>query len=101
MDDAILISPQKSLIDFKINSLRKSFDLTYDGELKDYLVTRFAKHKDGSIELSQPRMVSRIFSMVGLDPVATQVKMHDTPACDRKLLDDDLDGLPRLSNWNY
>ena len=46
-------------------------------------------------------MVSCILSIVGLDPVATRVKMHDTPACDSKLLDDDLDGLPRLSNWNY
>ena len=46
-------------------------------------------------------MVSRILSMVGLDHVATQVKVHDTPACGSKLLDDDLYGLPRLSNWNY
>ena len=27
--------------------------------------------------------------------------MHNTPACDIKLLDDDIDGLPRLRNWNY
>ena len=71
MDDAILIPPHKSLIDFEINSLRKYFDLTDDGELKDYLGTPFTKHKDVSIELSQPHMVSRILSMVGLDPVAT------------------------------
>ena len=39
--------------------------------------------------------------MVGLDPVDTRVKMHDTPECDRKFLDDDLYGFPRLRNWNY
>ena len=45
-------------------------------------------------------MVSRILSMVGLDPVANRLKMHNTPACDSKFLDGDLDGLPRLRNWN-
>ena len=39
--------------------------------------------------------------MVGLDHVDTWVKIHDTPACASKLLDDDLDGLLHLSNWNY
>ena len=76
-------------------------DFTDDRELKDYLGTRFTKHKDASIELSQPCMVSCILSMVGLDPVATRVKMHDTPACDSKFLVDDIDGLPCLINWNY
>ena len=46
-------------------------------------------------------MVSRILSMFGLDPMVTRVNMHYTPACDSKLLDDDLYGLPCLSNWNY
>ena len=101
MDYAILISPHKYLIVFEINSLQNYFDLTNDGELKNYLGTRFTKHKDDYIELSQPRMVSHILSMVGLNPVATQVNMHDTPACDSKLLDDDLDGLPCLINCNY
>ena len=41
VDDAILITPHKSLIDFEINSLQKSFDMTDDGKLKDYLGTRF------------------------------------------------------------
>ena len=59
-------NPHESLIDFEINYLRKYFDLTNEGKLKDYLGTRFTKRKDGSIELSQPHMVSRIISMVGL-----------------------------------
>ena len=66
VDDDILIPPHKSLIDFEINSLQKYFDLTHDGEFKEYLGTRFTKRKDGSIELSQHRMVSHILSMVGL-----------------------------------
>ena len=60
VDDSILISPHKYLIDFEINSLWEYFDLTDDGEIKDYLGTRFTKRKGRSIELSQPHMVSRI-----------------------------------------
>jgi hypothetical protein len=66
VDDAILISPNKERIDQEIKSLQEDFVLTDDGELKDYLGTRFTKHADGSIELSQPRMIERILSIVGL-----------------------------------
>ena len=60
VDDAILISPHKTLIDIEIKSLREGYNLTDDGELKDYLRTRFTKLPDGSIELSQPRMIERV-----------------------------------------
>ena len=57
VDDAILISPYKSLIQREISSLQNEFDLTDDGALKDYLGTRFARQPDGSIHLSQPKMI--------------------------------------------
>lgn len=90
VDDAILISPDKSLISSEIASLQQDYDLTDDGELKDYLGTRFTKHNDGSIELSQPRMVRRILQMVGLDPDSDRTKLHDTPASDTQLLDNEI-----------
>jgi hypothetical protein len=101
VDDAILLSPHKSLIDSEIKSLQQDYDLTDDGELQDYLGTRFTKHPNGSIELTQPRMIQRILDMVGLGSTNERVKMHDTPACDRHLLDKDPDGLSRVSSWNY
>lgn len=82
VDDAILISPDKSRITAEIKSLQRDYDLTDDGELKDYLGTRFTKSSDGSITLTQPRMVARILEMVGLDPTSTRTKLHDTPASD-------------------
>lgn len=54
VDDAILISPDRSLIDREINSLQHDYVLTDDGELKDYLGTRFTKQLDGSITLTHP-----------------------------------------------
>jgi hypothetical protein len=101
VDDAILISPNKQMINFEIKSLQKDYDLTDDGELKDYLGTRFEKKPDGSIELTQPKMIERVLRLVGLDPESTRTKMHDTPASDHKLLDQDPDGKPRLQSWNY
>lgn len=54
VDDAILISLDRSRIDSEIKSLQRDYVLTDDGELKDYLGTRFTKHSDGSITLTQP-----------------------------------------------
>jgi hypothetical protein len=100
VDDAILISPYKSKIDFEIKSLQKDYDLTDDGELKDYLGTRFTRHADGYVVLEQPRMIERILEMVGLNS-DERTKMHDTPACSNNLLDKDPNGAPRTQGWNY
>ena len=37
VDDAILISPHKTLIDIEIKFLQEGYNLTDDGELKDFL----------------------------------------------------------------
>jgi hypothetical protein len=68
VDEAILILPNKKLIDTEIKSLQKGYDLTHDGELKDYLGTRFEKKPDGSNELTQPKMIDRVLRVVGLYP---------------------------------
>lgn len=56
---------------------------------------------DPSVNLTQPRMIERILKLVNLDPHANTVKMHDTPANERKLLDKDPDAQPRQQSWNY
>ena len=66
VDDACFISPHKYKIDAEIKSLQRDYDLTDDGDLKDYLGTRFDRHKDGSVTLTQPRMMERVFDIVGL-----------------------------------
>jgi hypothetical protein len=71
MMPAIFISPYKSLITKEIKSLQLDFDLTDDGELKDYLGTRFICKTNGSIELTQPKMIKRVLKIVGLNPKST------------------------------
>jgi hypothetical protein len=101
VDDACLLSPDKNLISSEIRSLQSHYNLTDDGELKDYLGTRFTRHSDGSITLEQPRMVKRILEMVGLDITSRNVKTHDTPADARQPLDHDPTALPHNYPWNY
>ena len=101
VDDAILISPSKPLIQKEISSLHKDYQLTDDGPLKDYLGTRFTRRDDGSVVLTQPHMVNRILQSVGLDPNNPDTKMHDTPADSRKILDNDPNGKRRTQKWNY
>ena len=101
VDDAILISAHERLIDLEIKSLQESYALTDDGNLKDYLGTRFTRKDDGSFEMNQPKMIERALEIVGLNTDGTKVKMHDTPASESKLLDKDPDGAARKQEWNY
>jgi hypothetical protein len=59
VDDAAIFSPHKSAIDKIVKSLQEEFTLTDEGDLKDYLGVRITRHRDGSVELTQPRMIER------------------------------------------
>ena len=99
VDDAILISANDKLIDSEIKSLKSSYALTDDAPLKDYLGTRFVRNEDGSLEMTQPKMIERALEIVGLNKEG--VKMHDTPASESKILDRDPDAEERKQQWNY
>jgi Reverse transcriptase (RNA-dependent DNA polymerase) len=101
VDDAILISPFKTKIDKEIASLQEDYDLTDEGELQDYLGIRFDRRLDGSLKLTQPRMIERVLEIVGLKKDDQHVKLHDTPASEHKLLDNDPHGAFRTQQWNY
>ena len=75
-----ILSPDKSKIASEIASLQRDYDLTDEGPLQDYLGTRFDRNSDGSVTLTQPRMIERVLSIVGLDSKDTTIKVHDTPA---------------------
>ena len=80
VDDACIISPNNKQIDAEIRSLKESYDLTDDGELLDYLGTRFTPQKDGSVLLTQPRMIDRILDLIGFDESSDNVTKNDTAA---------------------
>ena len=80
VDDACLVSPSRSKINQEIRSLQRDFDMTDEGDLNDYLGTRFDRKSDGSVELTQPRMIERVLDIVSLNQSDNHVKTHDTPA---------------------
>ena len=99
VDDACIISPSLSKIKLEIKSLQQDYDLTDDGELQDYIGTRFDRHPDGSVTLTQPRMIERLLSIVGLDSSDVHIKLHDTHSI--SILHDHTDAKPREQKWHY
>ena len=99
VDDACIISPCKKKILAEINSLKQDYALTDEGTLHDYLGTRFDRHTDGSVTLTQPRMIERALDIVGLSHSDVHIKLHDTPAI--TTLTPGVTSRPRLQQWNY
>jgi hypothetical protein len=46
-------------------------------------------------------MIKRVLKIVGLDNNNGKTKLHDTPASEHKILDNNPDGKDRLQEWNY
>ena len=99
VDDAALFSPNSAALNREITSLKRSFELTDEGELQDYLGTRLTKHPDVRIKLQQKKMINK--EMLGMGPASKNVKTHDTPAESSKILHTDEDGANRKHAWNY
>lgn len=81
------------------NSTRNIFpsrrlQLNNDGKLQDYIGTHFQHHANGSITLTQPRMIEHFLAIVSLDSTDAHIKLRDTPA--NTILQDDPDRKPRL-----
>ena len=100
VDDAILISPNKDAIKDEISALIEAFALTSEGELKDYLGTRFERSPDGSITLTQPHMINKALGTLGLLVKGEiEARSHDTPAV--SVLDKSPDDPSRKQHWHY
>ena len=101
MDDAAFFSPSAQSIDDEITSLKKAFDLTDEGELQDYLGTRFIRHTDGRVELQQQKSIDNCLNLLGMGEDKENVKIHDTPAESSKILHADNNGIGRKQGWNF
>ena len=64
VDETFIISHSKSKIQHEILSLKKDYDLTDNGELQNYIGTRFDRCSDGSVTLAQHRMIKKIMAII-------------------------------------
>ena len=101
VNDATLFSSNSMAINCEISSLKQSFELTDESELRDYLGTWLTKHPDGRIKLQQKKTINNCLEMVGMGPTSKTVKTHDTPAEFSKILHANEDGANWKHTWNY
>ena len=94
IDNACIISSDQEDIESEINSLPLDYNLTDEGDLLDYLGTRFDHKPDGSVSLTQSWINEHVLKLVGFAGIEQNVTMHDTPAT--TIIDKDLDGKPRM-----
>lgn len=99
VDDACIISSHQKDIESEINPLQLDYDLSDEGDLLDYLGTRFDRMSDGFVSLTQPRMIERVLKLVGFSGIEQNVIRINTPAT--TILDKDPDGKPQMQKWHY
>ena len=85
------------LLDSFVISLQSEFNLTCAGDVGAFLEIQFTRPSDGSLELTQPSLISKIVKECGLNE---ESKHHNTPAV-TKLLSKDSSGPQREHSWNY
>ena len=101
VDDCIIFGDSDKRVDEVIQSLHEgseNFDFTDEGNVDKYLGVEVKELGDDTFELSQPHLIERIIEFVGLH--GNDVKLRDTPV-GKPLLNKDLDGVPRIEDWNY
>ena len=100
VDDCIIFSKDKSVIDDLIHSLMngpENYVLTDEGEIDKYLGVDIDKSKKGSIELRQSYLIQRCLEAMEAND---KMNMKRTPAT-KPLIHKDKDGSPRKHQWNY
>jgi hypothetical protein len=77
VDDAIIVSPNQSVIDDVITGLSDlGLDLERMGTMSDFLGVKINQLEDGALELTQPSLTERLIEVMGL----SQAKPVSTPA---------------------
>ena len=78
-DDSILAGPVKAEIDQIIADMKGvNLEVTFDGDISDFLGVKITKLPDSTIELTQPHLIESILRDLRLD--IGQATPKDTPA---------------------
>jgi hypothetical protein len=106
-DDGILTGDSDADIDAVIALLRlpagemgehRSFDMTDEGIINDYLGVKVENMTDGAIKLSQPHLIQQIIDDIGFNELTIA---KPTPAASTIKLGRDLHGKPMKESWHY
>ena len=97
VDDCIIISKNKQSIIKTLELLRKSYTITDEGEMEEYLVMQLERNDD-TIRMSQPLLINRIIEAIPAMKKENPVKY---PALPSVILTKDTNGEERKEHWNY
>ena len=108
VDDCILVSTSKKAIDDLVESLKngeEKFILTDEGDIDKFLGIEIKHFEDGSFELSQPHLITRILQLLQLDnnnQWKSSTNSRRTPS-EQVILHRDSEGDERryAKDWNY
>ena len=84
-DDSILVGPDQKELDHIIQEIKSTgLKLTSEDGIDDFLGVNIKHQSDGTIVMSQHRLIQSILDDLGLN--APNVKCHTTPMASHKLL---------------
>jgi len=66
-DDTILLGPDKKEIEMLLKKIGNIFKIEDQGDLGDYLGIKIERHKDGTLEWTQPTLIKSILHDLGLN----------------------------------
>jgi hypothetical protein len=98
VDDGIFVGPDKSEIDGLIKGLEQEFNITDEGDLKEYLGVLVEKEPGGRLKLSQPQLISQILDALWFNH---RTNAKPTPAPGGQVLQRELDAEPMTEDFHY
>jgi histone deacetylase 1/2 len=99
-DDTLMMGPSAEELDEVFALLDKTFTVSDEGAISDYLGIKVSKLFDGRLSFTQPQLIASIISDCGLDK--PNAKPRKTPALSSRILRRDEDGEPWLDQkWKY
>lgn len=98
-DDSILAGPDQAEIDKTVQLMQQELDITVEGTLTDFLGVNIDRREDGTIKLTQPRLIDQILQDLRLTD--NNVHAKPTPAASSKLLSRHQESQPFDNSFNY
>jgi hypothetical protein len=98
VDDGIFCGPNKGEIDGLIKGLKQEFNITDEGDIKEYLGVLVEKEPDGRLKLSQPHLIAQVLDDLWFNH---KTKTKPTPAPGGQVLERELDAEAMLDDFHY
>jgi hypothetical protein len=98
VDDGIFAGPSKSEIAMLIERMQAEFNVTDEGDIKEYLGVLVERQSDGTLKLSQPQLIKQILDDLWFN---SRTKTKPTPAPGGQLLEREIDAEAMEDDFHY